>query len=854
MSVAPIDRRSELRRRLRSVLHTIDESLSLNGRGMHLKPLSRTRSESPRSKYSSSLVPCVSAWAELCTEQRREELHTQREEAEQLLRTLKLAQERRKLQRHITTEINTSSSSVVLTVPSFLGETEVKEQTEKTGLLSTRQTPPKSSPPLTPPISAIHDVKREHEEKSTGELVVSDGSVLQVAIVEEEARRRLSERRQAEEESLAKLRALRRKVMKQRQEALAQAEAQIEQAESERIAKVMQLEQDVRRSVAEEQERCRITEVELRAMEVHANALATIRSQTGIALPSCVLPVRPPPPVPVPVPLPQTDTAPFPSNYGSSCSCLSPDTAQDYNYHDSSGVKTVTAVGPNGVGLLSSERECSKVMTAIHSTPQRDITTSSAGRLAEAHQSSSHTPHNSGKEIYGEISPSRLFISPKRDLEEEVPLESPQRLSSSSTINITSSSSVLSATLVPEKEDTPHHSLSSTTKPPVRKLISPTLSPHNSSKNNTSELLISMSGAFETLQGRGIVAYALTSEVNVIPVLLRLSADSRELLLHIGRLKRDINPSKPSTKSLVKGSKQVTFSLAQQKEQNEDHEDETGCSMRRIEEIHHFALTHGYLLYPFGSIGADSSGEICGILCGSIARRLLRKLSCTFFARLGGSSYRVFLVSFPTSNHAKGDSTHSSRVINPNASTLLVLQFRNRQDWAAFLMSAGEATRSLNGGVSLTYGRALWILAANLWQRRRSCTHSSLSPTRGDSIETKSQKSRMTCVKHFRMVPQSLLSFSSNPRTGSAHSQHVVFENHKEYERVGMPTRRFVIPAQLSNSSIMKKNNVTNRISNDVVAPHLERGRRFGLRTTTNNISTSSRPTNTPATLMRHNY
>ncbi|ORC92627.1 uncharacterized protein TM35_000033800 [Trypanosoma theileri] len=866
MNVVPLDPRSEFRRRLRNVIDIIDESLLLKRRGMNVKPFSRAQSESPHLKDSSRIVPCISAWSELRTEQRREELHKQREEAEELLRTLKHAQERRKLQRNVLTEINTSSSTM-LRSPSRLDETvEKEEQTEVRKLFSNRQ-PPLSppSPPIVP--SAPPDVEEKHEAKNSKELLRSDESILQVALVEEATRQRLAERRAAEEESLAKLRALRREVMKKRQEALAHAEAQIEQAESERIAKVKQLEQETRRSVAEEEKRCTITEVELRAMEVHANALAQLRSQTEFALPSSVLPVRPPPTPPSLV-HPQMDVVSFPSHYSSNYSSLPHNTAQNYNYHNSSAqVAAVRGVGSIVSGSLSPERT-GKVMTTMHSTPthhssspstlQRNITTGSAGKLAETLQSSSHTPHNSGKVKEGKIKPERLFISPKRHLDEEVPLESPPRLSSSSssTINVTATPSPSSSsTLIPEKEDTPQHSLSPTFKPQVREILSPTPISHNDSvKMNTSEILVSRSGSFATLHGCGIVAYVLTSEVGVIPVLLRLSADSQELLLHIGPVKRDSSPSKSSTKSSVKESKQRIFSPVHHQEQNREYESEMGCSMRRVEEVHHFALLRSCCLCPFGSIGADSSREVGGVLCGSIARRLLRKLYCTFFTQLGESSYRVFLVSFNASHHAKGESTRSPRVINPNTSTLLVLQFRNRQDWAAFLMSAGEATRSLNGGVPLTYGRALWILAAYLWQRRRSCTSSSsLSPIRRESVDSTSKIPGMKCVKHFRMVPQSILSFSSNTGIESSHSQHIVSGNRREHEGKRISTPRFIIPPQRSNSSI-KKNNTRNKTSNDVVEPHLRRGRRFGLRTTTNSILTSSPPRSNPANLMRYNY
>ncbi|KAG8345341.1 hypothetical protein ERJ75_000941000 [Trypanosoma vivax] len=133
--------------------------------------------------------------------------------------------------------------------------------------------------------------------------------------------------------------------------------------------------------------------------------------------------------------------------------------------------------------------------------------------------------------------------------------------------------------------------------------------------------------------------------------------------------------------------------------------------------VRRFLLPHGLLLYPYGVIGFKSSGNVGGVSCGAVARRLLVEHSCTVFVGDGGTPYRAFLLLHCLSSGSDSDGSGHNCACNLSSRTLLGLQFRDRLEWAKFMtMAASGQSDAAKSSASLSYGRLLWMLAAHAWQ------------------------------------------------------------------------------------------------------------------------------------------
>ncbi|KEG15088.1 hypothetical protein DQ04_00191120 [Trypanosoma grayi] len=805
MIITTNDVRSDFHRRLRGVMRTIDETLAVDSRRAHTNSLPRARSNSPERRNSFSLVPHLPSWTERRSEQRRHELQAEREDAQRLLDSLRYAREKREPLRDETTA-NRLSGPDVSVGPLCPSCSERQCQCE-----ASTPSPMRSPPLLLIPTIDQHQQRNQveeeekqcHQQCNNNDVVPTEVSP-RMAELEEASRQRLLERRAAEEKRLAMLRELRRSAVLVRQQALAEAEAQIERAESERIARLQQLEEEARCSAAEAQKHCALTVEELRAIEVHGKELAALRAHTGIgnltSWPVRLPPAAPPHPpaaaaAPLPLPQPPYRTATDPvSSYGESMA--------------------VSATRPPSSNRSSSSSTSPPMW--------RQDSPLEAPEVARAPpRSSRHTISPMDRVP----SPNHLLLSPHRRVEDLMP---PPSLSSTSSSVVSKSMT----TCLDGESQTPRN-----THPPgssyVRRLMSPSISSYKTPVRATSPIM-SVSQALAVLQRRGVVTDVLPREGRMIPTLLRLSADRQEVLLQVERLEKLGDPSKVTITNTPPRQRQ------QQSRQRGQDEGTGGSLARRVREVHHFPLVDSLLLYPFGVLGNDANGVIRGVLCGRSARRWLVKFFCTLFARPESSSYHVFLISRNSTQCTNGDTGRPWRLDAPGAATLLLLQFRSRREWATFLSLTAASTEQVKEGPALTYGRALWMLAAHLWQQRRRSVNPAVEevPLSSSSLLKPSQAT----AKHFRRLPDAVLSFSADPKRRRMPVLRASSPEARGRSRgISVASRRFVVP-------VAHENDV------GVGASRSSRSRRFGLRSTVHVVAPSSAPTGSPAALMKYGY
>ncbi|KAK7198352.1 hypothetical protein NESM_000794300 [Novymonas esmeraldas] len=144
-----------------------------------------------------------------------------------------------------------------------------------------------------------------------------------------------------------------------------------------------------------------------------------------------------------------------------------------------------------------------------------------------------------------------------------------------------------------------------------------------------------------------------------------------------------------------------------------------------VRELHHFPCAHARVYAPFAVMGYEADlgfggprtwEDVHGVLCGPACFEVLRRYRCPLFAAVRGPAwapYRVFLI-IPE---------HESVDVPQNA-VLLVLDFVQRVDWVLFLLAmqrevegGAGSTRSMD---ALSYGRVLWMLAAQRLHRARA--------------------------------------------------------------------------------------------------------------------------------------
>ncbi|PWV17539.1 hypothetical protein C3747_18g203 [Trypanosoma cruzi] len=744
------DARSALRRRLRNVMRVIDETLLLHGRYASLSFLCGSANDAMEASGTFSPVPHASVEAGSFLEQQRRELRAEREDAQRRLAILKRARERRG--KRLDVKSDRLDTSGPLTLPSHSGELDSQPQPQ----------PSLTPASLSTPAALDIGVNRERRERE-GEMRRSPprGAETHVAVMEETLRTHLSERRAEEESWLKELRTVRRSAMAARQKALAEAQAQIKRTESERVAKLIQIESEMKRAVAETQQLCVLTEEEVRAIEVHEEALAVLRACTGIKAEN-KSPVRPPPPLPPPVValLASSDVS-SPSNGGASPKKIrSPSVDRD-------SFATLSST-PLLANLLASPVE------PVGTSPPPPFT-------------SRNTVASSSKiDISGNLSVAAEGI--------------PENRISSSLFPVSHSEISSPLTFNNGKKELPR-TCALTRLSRARPLLSPsvTLSPTKQLSLDPPVNSLLPSQALAVLHKRGILADVLPSEGRKIPALVQLSKDRREVLLLVERIIRDLNglarkssgrEFQASVTSMPSHDKQGVQQFQtemgptqkkqqQQQQQLENREVDRG-STRRVREIHHFSLMDGLLLYPLGTIGSGSTGNISCILCGAHARQLLMEFSCTLFAHDDASSYCIFFISQSPPHHTNGalglPLSHRRRPIDPNGAAVLVLRFRCRRDWIAFLIAVTDATMQLRQTSPLSYGRALWMLAARLWLKHRSDFF--VSPP----------------TKHHKIPPFSALSFPPALKGKSVSSAGAASGARERGKSLRTASGRFAVP------------------------------------------------------------
>ncbi|EKF31290.1 hypothetical protein MOQ_004877 [Trypanosoma cruzi marinkellei] len=811
------DARSALRRRLRNVMRVIDETLLLHGRYASPNFFSGSANDAVEASGTFSPVPYASVEAEPSLEQQRRELQAEREDAQRRLEMLKRARERRGRRLDVTSDrLDTSG---VLTVPSHSGEVDSQLQPQAS---LTPASASASSTPATLDIGLNRERREREEEMSRSP---PRGAETHVAAMEEALRTHLSERRAEEESWLAELRTVRRSAMAARQKALADAQAQIKRTESERVAKLIQIGSDMKRAVAETQQRCVLTEEEIRAIEVHEEALAALRACTGIKAEN-TSPVRPPPPLPPPaVALLASSDVSSPPNGGAS---------------------------PKKIRSPSVDRDSSS-----SSTPSRGVVLASPVELVGT---SPPSPCNSRNTV---ASSSKIDTSGKLSVAAEGITEN--RISSS-LLPVSHSTISFPLTFNNGKKELPR-TCTLTSSSRARPLLSPsvTLSPAKQPSLDPPVNSLLPSQALAALHKRGILADVLPSEGRKIPTLVQLSKDQREVLLLVERIIRDLDglarkssgcEFQVSVTSMQSQDKQRVQQFQreegptkkrQQKQQQQQLEKRGvgGGSTRRVREVHHFSLVDALLLYPLGRIGSGSTGNISCILCGAHARQLLMEFSCTLFAHDDASSYCIFFISRNPPHHTNGalglPLSHRRRSIDPNGAALLVLRFRCRRDWIAFLIAVTDATTRLRQTPPLSYGRALWMLAARLWLKQRG--HFVVSPP----------------TKHHKISPFSALSFSPALKIKSVSSTSATSGARERGKSLRTASGRFAVPLSCDSYHNSEDLHEIGRVGSnnffrgDGVLQNLHR-HRFGVRPVADSNGSFSRHCSVSATSMEEGY
>ncbi|XQJ26366.1 hypothetical protein NXY56_002328 [Leishmania guyanensis] len=165
--------------------------------------------------------------------------------------------------------------------------------------------------------------------------------------------------------------------------------------------------------------------------------------------------------------------------------------------------------------------------------------------------------------------------------------------------------------------------------------------------------------------------------------------------------------------------------------------------LMHVRELHHFPWAYSRVYVPFGVMGYERDlglggprtwEDVRGVLCGPASFEVLRRYRCPLFAEVRGplcAPYRVYVI-IP----------EFKRIDVPQDAVLLVLDFQQRIDWVLFLLAMqrdvldrGDSGNggdgdvltprsNLNGNAArspvLSYGRALWMLAAQRLQRARA--------------------------------------------------------------------------------------------------------------------------------------
>lgn len=138
----------------------------------------------------------------------------------------------------------------------------------------------------------------------------------------------------------------------------------------------------------------------------------------------------------------------------------------------------------------------------------------------------------------------------------------------------------------------------------------------------------------------------------------------------------------------------------------------------RVRELHCFPLRHARVYFPRGVMGYEeehgdcgpgSWEDVAGVLCGPAAFEVLRRHRCPLFASVAGPSYHPYRLYHMVPRYKRLDS--------PKDAVLLVLDFRTRRDFIAFLVAVQGV---LGTGEVLSYGRVLWMLAVQRIQRARA--------------------------------------------------------------------------------------------------------------------------------------
>ncbi|RNF09536.1 uncharacterized protein Tco025E_06962 [Trypanosoma conorhini] len=743
--------RDELRRRLRNVVRVIDEALSLHGRRTGAGPLRSSVTDVPERSDSARLAPHVSSEAEVPSERRRRELQEERESAQRRLESLKRARERRG--RRSETTPDGSDASGPLLAPLHSSELDPQRQ-PPAPLQLLLPTAPDS------PVAADIGVKQSCDAWEGGRGGSSPREAqTQVAVLEEEFRKRFAERCAEEESRLEELRTVRRSAMAARQKALAEAQAQIERAESERVAKLLQIQNEMERSLAASQERCIPTEAEVRAIGAHEEALAALRAHTGIGAAS---------PSPV-CHSPSLSTSVVARS--ASCGGSSPQRR---------GASLKPTRSPPLDGVLSSA-----------TPPQADYSPSPLGPEETSPPSPRRSPHTAAVSG-GSGSPAGSFAAGKgtsgsRTPSPSLPFPPPATLSVAAAAN--------------DVKEVPLTAASPTGPPQERFLFSPsvTSSALGHAVSNPPARSLLPSQFLSGLRRRGLLADVLPSGETVIPTLVRLSKDGREVLLLVERLERalacrsrtpptSLSQALPSSSSaLSRGMRRELPSprkegaAHQQQEQQQRGKSKLDVSStRRVREIYHVSLVDGFLLYPHGVIGVGATGSVSSIICGTRARQLLIEHACTLFELGKTSPYCLALVS-PGPPHHKNEAAgsplpHRRSQSDLSGATLLLLRFRCRWDWVAFLVAVAATTTQWRGTPPLSYGRALWMLAAQLWRRQRNSLVLS-APT-----------------KHYRGLPVSVLSFTPVLKPVAASSAGTTSASIERSKYLRAAPARFAVP------------------------------------------------------------
>nr|CCC94398.1 unnamed protein product [Trypanosoma congolense IL3000] len=238
-----------------------------------------------------------------------------------------------------------------------------------------------------------------------------------------------------------------------------------------------------------------------------------------------------------------------------------------------------------------------------------------------------------------------------------------------------------------------------------------------------------ISQALITAQQRGLVVNVLQPEGRVPQLrLLRLSGDDWNIFPLPDASEGELNMTKCSNKSAAcspVSPVRYVDRVIQNPPSDGLHKGESlwrqlSASLVQSSSISHYvSIPHALFLYPYGVLGSNCSACVGGVVCGSAARRLLLRFSCPVFVQGMEFPYRVFVVNCRDPVCMRDSHIESVCTSAVETGLLMVLQFGSRLDWLIFLlvsMHVQEQQETLSA--PLSYGRALWMLAAQLWYER----------------------------------------------------------------------------------------------------------------------------------------